>query len=166
MLFHPHSLDWLGDHCRPAILVFFLILSLAPMCLSAEPVLPVLTTDTRLATAGYYQLSWQPGMRGASHKNPQFELQQSNSANFHIAKLIYRGPDRASVISGLTDGDYYYRVRLIHADQSTSSWSRPVIVKVQHHPLKKALGYFITGALVFFITLMFIVVKSRRMDEI
>ena len=162
MLLLPHSLDWLGDHCRPARTIFFLILSFAPVCLSAEPVLPVLTSDTKLATAGYYQLSWQPGIRGASDKKFLFELQQSPDAGFHTTKVIYRGPDRASVISGLPDGDYYYRVRIIQADRTASAWSHPMAIKVQHHSLIKAVWFFITGAAVFFITLFFIVVKSRH----
>ena len=165
MLFYPHSLDGLGDHCRPAIVFIVLILSFAPFSLSAEPVLPVLTTDTKLATAGYYQLSWQPGMRGVSHKSPHFELQQSSYADFHIVQVIYRGPDRASVISGQTDGDYYYRIRAIQPGHISSDWSQHIIVKVQHHSLAKALGFFITGAMVFFVTLLFIVIKSRHLGE-
>jgi len=164
MSFYPHSLDWLGNDCKAAALLFILILCSAPFSLSAEPVLPMLTTDTKLATAGYYQLSWQAGPDGASHKDLRFELQQSSVDDFHSVKTIYRGPDRASVISGQPDGDYYYRIR-IQAEQATTAWSHPVAVKVRHHSLNKAWWFFITGAVVFFITLLFIVVKSRHMDE-
>jgi len=131
---------------------------------SAEPGLPVLTTDTELATAGYYQLSWQPGLDGASHKPLRFELQQSATADFRSAKTIYRGPDRASVVSGQPDGDYYYCIRAM-SDQATTPWSHPIAVKVQHHSLGRALGFFATGAAVFFITLSFIVFRSRHRAE-
>ena len=124
----------------------------------------MLTTDTELATAGYYQLSWQPGLDGASHKALRFELQQSPTADFQGVKIIYRGPDRASVVSGQPDGDYYYRIRAM-SDQTITPWSHPIIVKVQHHPLGRALGFFATGAAVFFITLFFIVFRSRHRAE-
>ena len=160
MLFNPHSLDGLGRDCRPAI-VFFLLVSFAPAYVSAEPGLPLLTTDTQLATAGYYQLSWRPGSAQVSHKALHFELQQSATADFQSVKTIYRGPDRASVISGQPDGDYYYRIRAMN-DQTSTAWSRPVVVEVRHHSLVRALGFFATGAAVFFVTLLFIVFRSRH----
>ena len=161
MLFNPHSLDWLGDQCRQAIVFFVLTFSFAPSFLFAAPVLPELTTDTKLASAGYYQMSWQSGPAGSSHKALLFELQQSHDVNFKFTKIIYRGTDRASVISGQPDGVYFYRVRVISPQQVTGGWSQPVAVTVKHHSLKKALVFFISGAGVFLMTLFFIVFKSR-----
>ena len=164
MVYLTHSLEWLGECCRTVSLAVLLLLSLTPVYLSAETNIPVLTTDTQLVTAGYYQLSWQPGLVGASNKVTGFELQRSATKSFRLIKTIYRGPDRASVISGRPDGVYYYRVRAIYSDQTISGWSKPVQVRVQHHSLQKAWLFFTAGALVFVITLLFIVVSSYRKD--
>ena len=165
MLFHTHSLGWLGECRRMARIVVLVLLSYAPACLSADTVLPVLTTDTRLASAGYYQLSWQPGVAGALNKKISFELQQSNEPSFKTVTTVYRGPDRASVVSGQPDGDYFYRIRQVNPSQSSSDWSKPILVKVQHHSLRKAWLFFVAGASVFFMTLFFIVAAARNGDK-
>ena len=165
MISFPHSLEWLGECCRMMKRMVFCALFMVPVCLSAETNIPVLTTDTKLATAGYYQLSWQPGVTGALNKKPHFELQQSTDKTFRLIKTIYRGPDRASVISGQPDGEYYYRVRSVNPEISSGGWSKPVLVKVQHHSLQKAWLFFIAGAIVFFITLSFIVSSARSYDR-
>lgn len=162
MLFITHSLVWLGECCRVMKYCISLAFFIVPVCLSAETELPVLATDTNLATAGYYQLSWQPGIAGASNKNIHFEVQQARDLSFHSSKTIYRGPDQASVISGQPNGDYFYRVRVKYTQQVMGEWSKPVLVKVQHHPLKKAWLFFIAGAIVFTITFIFIVYSSRK----
>lgn len=162
MLFYPHSLNWLGDHCRRAYIFVFVAIFSAAFSVSAEPVLPVLTSDTKLATAGYYQLSWRPGLDGAPSKIFHYELQQAVETDFKTTKIIYQGTDRASVISGLPNGKYYYRVRVIRQASSPGAWSEPVCIEVHHHSLVKALWFFATGAVVFFMTLFFIVSKSRK----
>ena len=165
MFYQTHSLGWLGEYGRAAKRFIFLIF-FVPVCLSAETDLPVLTTDTQLANAGYYQLSWQPGISGASSKNLHFEIQQSSDKLFAPVRTIYRGSDRASVISGQADGDYYYRARVIRSNKSMSGWSNTVLVRVQHHSINKAWLFFFMGAIVFFITLSFIVVASRKNEMI
>jgi len=161
MVFHTHSLGWLGEFCRK-VSVVFLVLLLTPVYLSADTEIPVLTSDTQLASAGYYQLSWQPGTVGASNKNSSYELQQSVDKSFKIIKSLYIGPDHASVISGMSNGQYFYRVRKVYVDRSSSAWSNAVMVSVQHHSLYKAWAFFFAGAVVFLFTLFFIVFASKR----
>ncbi len=165
MLFFAQSLGWLGDHRKSVIAAAVFLVSGMPLLLSAKPVLPVLTTDTTLATAGYYQLSWRPGIDGASDKILQYELQQATNPEFSDRRSLYRGPDLASVISGKPDGRYYYRVRIINPNNLNRSWSHPVMVEVRHHSLLKAFGFFTIGALVFFLTLFFVISRSRSLDE-
>lgn len=159
-----HNLGWLGNHSRPAIIFYVILFFAIPFPLSAEPVLPVLTSDTTLATAGYYQLSWQPGIHGASHKNISFELQQATSADFIQAEVLYQGQDLARVISGMPDGDYYYRLRRFQDSTIPSHWSQPLHIQVKHHSLQKALVFFIAGALVFLITMLFVVHRSHNLN--
>ena len=156
MLSKAHSLEWLGGHYRHVIGVLFsLCISLS---VSAKPEIPELATDTQLATAGYYQLSWHLGMDGASLKKPIFLLQQSSDQQFENAKTIYRGSDLSTVISGMPNGKYFYRLRLDNNANEThlAAWGDTVIVEVKHHSLTKAILFFSAGALVFLIALIFI----------
>lgn len=162
MLFYPHSLGWSGECCRIVGIAVVSLLCLTSVCLSAETEIPVLATDTQLATAGYYQLSWHPGVAGASNKNFQFELQQSTDPEFRSSRNVYHGPDRASVISGQPNGSYYYRVRGLLSGQPVTEWSQSIVVQVQHHSLQKAWLFFVAGAIVFFITLVFIILSARN----
>lgn len=161
MAFHTNNLGWLGESCRKVSLAL-LILLFTPVYLSAETEIPVLTTDTKLATAGYFQLSWQPGATGATNKIFHFELQQSKDRSFFASHSIYLGSDRASVISGKSNGDYFYRVRSIDSPAVKSDWSNTIHVSVQHHSLLKAWLFFSAGGIVFLFTLVFIVSSASN----
>lgn len=76
-------------------------------------------------------------------------------------RIIYRGPDRATVLSGMSDGARIYRAGEIGADGEILAWSEPVTVEVAHHRLSRALGFFAVGAVVFFSTLALIVHGAR-----
>ncbi len=113
---------------------------------------PVLNSNTNHSTTGYFQLSW-PG----TPRQQQYELQQATSSNFTAADTLYRGPDEATVISGLGNDTYFYRVR--HAGDS--QWSNTVQVTVEHHSLSRAAGFFALGA-VMFIALVFALLTGAR----
>ena len=51
---------------------------------------------------GYAQLTWQPAT--APDGALSFELQQSRDSQFSSPRIIYRGRDLASLVSGLPDG--------------------------------------------------------------
>ncbi len=82
------------------------------------------------------------------------EVQQSQDEDFSTARLIYRGLDDATVVSGLENGTYYYRIRFVDGD-----WSDPVALKVKHHSHSLAIALFSLGAIVFLST-TYIVVKG------
>ncbi|MBA2411040.1 MAG: fibronectin type III domain-containing protein [Gammaproteobacteria bacterium] len=114
---------------------------------------PTLSTDTQVATAGFFTLSWY----GSS--GDRFELQESASRGFRTAVTIYEGPDAARVMSGQEEGRYFYRVR--DASQA-GAWSQPVAVDIDHHPLPRALGFFAAGLLVFAATASVILIGAAR----
>jgi hypothetical protein len=99
------------------------------------------------SNSGTAELSWEGASRGL-----RFELQQATDPAFRTARTRYRGPDRASFISGLADGTYHYRVRALGPGGQASAWSAPTRLDVTHHPLGLALLLFCAGALVFLLT--------------
>jgi hypothetical protein len=115
---------------------------------------PSLEADTGLATAGYYQLRW-------TADTPEVEIEETGG-DAQTTTLIYKGPDRAMLLSGLADGERTYRAGEIGADGRVTAWSAPVTVTVAHHPLGRALSFFAVGAIVFFATLTLIVRGAGR----
>lgn len=112
-----------------------------------------LSSDTTVATAGYYQLIW-------SGKSEVFLLQESTIPDFKSFNVIYEGNDLARVISGKPDGDYFYRL----VDSKSSQISNTVKVEVIHHSLTHAILFFSAGALVF-TSILFLVLKGIRLDS-
>ena len=108
-----------------------------------------LESDTDVATAGYFQLRW-------SSTSPVI-LEESQSAEFASTRVIYRGSDAATVMSGKRDGDLFYRVRVSDSDAQ----SNVVKVTVRHHSIERAFAFFALGATVFIATLLLIVRGAR-----
>jgi len=111
-----------------------------------------LESDTDVATAGYFQLRWIA--------DSKIELQESRSASFEAVRVVYAGSDAARVISGKPDGDWYYRAAATNGD-----FSNPVKVTVRHHPVERALGYFVVGLIVFLTTLLLIISGARDREQ-
>ena len=111
--------------------------------------------------SGHVKIVW----KWMHDQEVSFILQQADTANFSNAEIIYKGPDRASFVSGLPNGNYYFRLRAINsADEMASSWSKPVVVKVRHHSLFLALTLAGVGAFVFVITTA-VVIKGSYQKE-
>jgi len=115
---------------------------------------PKLNSDTKLSTAGYFQLSWQ------DDTGQSFQLQQAPHPTFEDAVTLYDGSDRATVISGLPNGDYFYRVR-----SDDGLWSDTLKVSVKHHSLAKALGFFGLGAVMFIVMVVLLINGIRRKED-
>lgn len=115
---------------------------------------PQLQTDTEMATAGYYRLSWQSDMAA------DFVLEEATDPAFLQVTTLYQGPDTATLISGRSDGTYYYRVRNMQNDNQ-DDWSDVTTVEVSHHPLSRAFMFFALGAIVFIATLVVVVLGSK-----
>ena len=109
-----------------------------------------LEADTDVANAGYFQLRWSA--------SSAIELEESTTPDFKAPRRVYSGSDAARVMSGKPDGDWYYRARPVTPD---STFSSMVKVTVRHHPLGRAIGYFVAGAVVFLATAMLIVSGAR-----
>lgn len=105
---------------------------------------------------GTVRLTWSVPGGALAH------IQRDTGAGFADPASVYLGADGASVITGLTDGQYFFRGRLQFSDGRVSAWSDAVAVTVQHHSLNRALVFFLLGAVVFLATLLLIVSGARR----
>jgi hypothetical protein len=112
-----------------------------------------LSSSTQLSHDGVVTLSWN--INGEA----EIALQQAQNKPEEYTTL-YMGKDTASVISGLSDGDYFFRIGLKQPDGSFS-YHPPLKVQVEHHPLATAWMIFAIGALVFLSTVILIFRGSR-----
>ena len=120
---------------------------------SAQDSAPQLSSDTDVASAGFYRLMWE------THAE-DVELQEATDPDFRNVTMPYRGPDRATVISGKPDGTWYYRVRTADGAHA-GPWSRAVAVTVAHHSLARALMFLSLGVVVFVATATMIIRGTR-----
>ena len=116
---------------------------------------PVFENDSSNYTnSGSIKLGWHSQVTSGDTAIVEFELQRALRSDFSDAKPYYRGPDLATYISGLANGQYYFRIREVDGNRALSRWSDPVEVIVEHHSLKLAFTLFFIGAVVFALTVL------------
>lgn len=117
---------------------------------------------------GVLNLAWEVS---DEEKPESFELQQSGDIQFPEAKtrLRYRGLDRGSVVSGLAEGIYHFRVRAVEAGGPGGGWSEPVSLEVEYMAKPKVVLLLAAGAVVFVATLAALLIghfrSARGMEE-
>ncbi len=112
-----------------------------------------LSTDTDVASAGYFVLDWSSNMSGP------FLLQQSSSPDFFSVDSESSHTNRQTTITGLDDGTYFYRVR-----DATGLVSNVISVEVAHHSLTKAFSFFILGCFLFVVLLSVLLHAQRALN--
>ncbi len=150
-------------------LIFFLVFSISTFCYSnnnADIPAPVFKIpESNNSSSGNLKILWKVDKKKIKSDKIKYELQQSSDEHFSAAKKIYEGADRATYISGLRNGIYYYRVRAF-IDGQFGDWSKPASLKVKHHSLKLALILFFVGAMVFTATAWLVIRGSAKEDNI
>lgn len=142
---------------RALALSLFLVLEVF-MCTTAIAEDVVIQSSQATATAGYFKLSWQARTPSVTDAGTGFVVQQSQFADFHKSQVLYKGMESSSLISGMPNGVYYYRVR----EANQTSWSKPVRVEVHHHSLATALQFFMLGFAVFTLTFFTILRGAKQ----
>lgn len=97
-------------------------------------------------TAGYLTLAWD--------HDGEVELQQRTDNG--TWQTVYRGADTATTLTGLADGELSWRARMASAD-----WGETLTVRIDHHPLSRALAFFGIGAVMLIILLVCIALPWR-----
>ncbi len=114
--------------------------------------------DTNYTNSGQLKVIWLVEGEPSRDSEYQFELQQSMDSDFGKSETLYKGPDYATFLSGLRNGTYYYRVRIVdHAGNPLSDWSTTVSMVVQHHSLFLAYVLLAVGGFVFLLTVGIVV---------
>jgi len=107
-------------------------------------------------------LQWAPST-GAAGPDLEFVLQQSRDAAFSDPKKLYEGPDLGTVVTGLAEGDYFFRVReAMDSTPATKDWSETLTVRVKYPERRSVVLLMALGLVVFVGTVAAIVIGHRR----
>lgn len=112
-----------------------------------------LSSDQDKATAGYFQLQWQ-----GSDDTDTIYIVEETPTGAATPRVIYKGKDTATVISGKSDGQYLYQ---IHTSDGKHI-SNQLTVTVAHHSLTTAFNFFTIGAIVFIFILLAILRGNKQ----
>jgi len=133
-------------------------LILACLVLTSNAFATELRSDTEVATAGYYQLTWDAD---TDIKSPVYQIEEASNPDFSSATVLYQGPDEATMVTGRGNGHYYYRARIVGAPGEAGQWSATTEVIVKHHSLTRAFSFFTVGAIVFIAIFVAVMVGNR-----
>lgn len=113
--------------------------------------------------AGYTSLAWAVGDDKDNAQQWRFQIDRARDATFDGPESRDVGTDTQTFLSGLEDGDHYFRVRArATVDGAWGPWSSAVIVPVEHHSLTAAWRLFAAGAVLFGTTVVCIIVGATR----
>lgn len=121
---------------------------------------PLMPSDN-FSDSGYIKIQWDDDN---NIPNATFRLEQSEDPDFQDPKVVYTGPDRASFISGLPNGHYYFRIRTEAGDE-ISEWSSTISVRVKHHSLTMALSLASLGLVVFMLTVAVVISGVKKFSK-
>ncbi len=115
------------------------------------------------ANEGHLRLSWKPE---GEVPDLSFELERSLHADFREAALRKVGADRASYISGLREGENYFRVRAVTPAGEAGPWSEALVVRVDYPSRRQVFVLMTVGAVLLIATVVLILTgHARRRGE-
>lgn len=133
--------------------IILLLLSLSGRTLAADADSWSLSSDTELTREGYFVLDWSLGDEG------DYVIEQAHGNSF-VQPDTYEVPASGSMtLSGFADGGYYFRAG------REGNWTDTVKVTVEHHSLARALGFFISGLILFSI-LTVVILRGNSLHNV
>jgi hypothetical protein len=159
----PFGLSALCSPCLRFSLIG--LLALGPWALAAARPAPAvqLEADSLTTQDGHVKLVWDVAAR-QEEKQWAFEVQVDSTAAFEAPTLLYQGPDKATFISGLPDGTYFYRIRVVGPEIDAPGPWEQAVVTVDHHSLNLALTIAGIGSVVFVLTVIVVLRGAASMN--
>lgn len=124
----------------------------------------VFQDDSLFTQDGHVKLIWRVP-EGSDEVLWQYEVQVDSSADFPAPTQLYQGPDQATFISGLPNGDYHYRIRVVGPEVETPGAWDEAYVEVEHHSLNLALTIAGLGSVVFVLTVILVLRGTVISDQ-
>lgn len=128
--------------------ITLLIISFFPYSVVFSQTLNISDNDY---SAGYATLNW------SSATGDIFELEENIEDEWVV---IYRGQDRATSLSGLTDGTYSYRLV-----SDGIQVGETINFTIQHYSLRNAWAFFLMGAFMLAILIFMLIRGNLNLNE-
>jgi hypothetical protein len=152
------------------VVVSTLLLGLSTMAVAAQqalrtpertPAPPVTLEQASPVTAneGHLRLSWKPE---GEVPDLSFELERSLNADFREVTPRKVGADRSSYVSGLRQGENYFRVRAVTAAGDAGPWSEALVVRVDYPSRRQVFVLMAVGAVLLIATVVLILTGHAR----
>lgn len=109
--------------------------------------------------------TFKPEWAEAEAVDRVWELQQATMPDFADAVTRYSGPDHGSVITGLAEGTYYFRVREMGGGGGSGAWSMPLEVRVEFFSTPLVVTMLFVGFAVVAVTVGAILHGHFRREE-
>lgn len=132
--------------------------------ISAAPTFNVPGSESLLIESeeGKAVLQWSPAS-DAADSDAEFILQQSKDPAFSKPRKLYEGPDRGTVVTGLPEGEYFFRVREALGTTATpEDWSETLTVRVEYPARHTVVLLMSLGMIVFVGTVAAILIGYRQ----
>lgn len=146
-------------------LLYFTILFLPVLNFSFAQTTPRFNMpESSTSLEGHVRLVWDMKNRAGDEI---YLVEKSQTVDFDSSEVIYSGIDQATFVSGLPNGEYYFRVKKFTDSTKIddASWSRPVKVTVRHHSLTLAFTLAAIGFVVFAATAVVVVKGAYGKDN-
>jgi hypothetical protein len=96
-----------------------------------------------------------------------YELQGARKPEFLDPMKLYKGGDTTSFLSGLADGQHFFRVRARTSGSGAwGPWSQTVELVCEHHSMTLAWSLFASGGALFLLIVLFVGINARYLDRI
>lgn len=96
---------------------------------------------------GTISLKWAAPSEGA-----KVEVQQSPSPSFANPVSRYSGAETGSVLTGLAEGAYFFRIREVDSKGLSGPWSEPFEVQVAFMERGKVVWLLVSGGIIVLVT--------------
>ncbi len=126
---------------------------------------PRLTADGEprraLSEEGKVLLRWEDADGGdyQDADGGDYRLESARDPEFAVPLDRYQGPDTASLITGMVEGDHFFRVR---RNEAGASWSNVVTVSVDYVDAPLVITLMVVGSVMFLATVATVLAGHRR----
>ncbi|MCB1190435.1 MAG: hypothetical protein H7A23_21895 [Leptospiraceae bacterium] len=95
-----------------------------------------------------------------------YELQRSRTPDFKKPLIIYNGYDKATFISGMPEGNFYFRVRALKDKQTAvTEWSDTIEVEVEYQSAFLTITLLFAGAGIFLAIVLVVIIGNFKTKE-
>lgn len=140
----------------------FPLLAIMPSFLAAQTSFIEPEGDVYVTDDGTVALAWEPGTPETEGGDLVYEVRRSASPDFTDPVFVYEGQDTASFVSGLPEGNYYFKIRARSIDGEFPPWGEAYLLVTVDYIEPGIVILLMSAGLVTFIAVIASIVMGHR----